>query len=300
MTIHVVGNACIDQSFWLGEAVPAGATILARRWRKGVGGKGLNQATAAARAGARVVLWAAVGDDSDAELIQAHLTQEGIGLEGLAYHAGPSDQSVIWIGPDGDNRIVSAADQAAGFRPADNPAFGAAVAADDLVAGQGNLMPAATEAAFARARAAGARTAVNPSPLRDGRWPDLALADLVVLNAHEACAIGGAGQPATALAALRLLTAGPIVLTLGAEGALLAQPGRETLAVAAPAVTVADSSGAGDALFGALLALWAQRMDLERALPAAIRVAARTVERPGALAGLPPAAEMRALIAQGD
>ncbi|MGF1626532.1 MAG: PfkB family carbohydrate kinase [Alphaproteobacteria bacterium] len=299
MTVHVVGNACIDLSFWLAGAVPAGATVLARRWQKGPGGKGLNQATAAARVGAAVVLWAAVGDDTDAELIQAHLVAEGISLEGLAYQAGPTDLSAIWVGPDGDNRIVSAAGQAASFRPAADPLFAAALRPGDVVAGQGNLQPAATEAVLALARERGARTALNPSPPRDGGWPDLAAADLVVLNVEEAQAIAGAAAPEDALARLRTMTAGAVVLTLGPAGALLSDAAAEMRAVSTPLANAVDTSGAGDALFGTMLALWADGWPLGKALAAAVRVASRKVERPGALAGLPPAAEVRDLIGQG-
>lgn len=300
MTVHVVGNACVDLSFWLSEAVPAGVTVLARRWAKAVGGKGLNQATAAARAGAETVLWAAVGDDSDAELVQAHLVAEGIGLDGLAYQPGATDQSVIWIEPDGDNRIVSAADQAKAFQPAENPDFRAALTAGDVVAAQGNLQPAATESAFRLARATRARTVLNPSPLRDGAWPDLSLADLVVLNAQEIQAITGQSAMPLALQHVHEQTAAAVVLTLGAEGAVLvAAPGAELQGFAAPVVEVVDTSGAGDALFGTLVALWAAGWELKPALQAAIRVAARAVERPGALAGLPPVGEVRALIGEG-
>ncbi|MEZ5668534.1 MAG: PfkB family carbohydrate kinase [Alphaproteobacteria bacterium] len=299
MTIHVVGNACVDLSFWLAGDVPAGATVLARRWRRRPGGKGLNQATAAARAGARVVLWAAVGDDGEAEAIQAHLVGEGIGQQGLAYRPGPSDISAIWIGPDGENRIVSAADQAFAFRPADDPQFRGAIAAGDVVAGQGNLAPVATENAFRLARANGARTALNPSPVRDGRHPDLALVDLVVLNREEAAAASGLGDPFAALAWLRGRAGGSVVVTLGADGAALAEPGQPIRQWPAPRVAAVDTSGAGDALFGTLLALWAAGRSLGEALPGAIAVAARAVERPGALDGLPPAGEVLRLIA-GD
>lgn len=296
MTVHVVGNACIDLAFWLPGDVPAGATVLARRWQKGPGGKGLNQATAAARAGAGVELWAAVGDDTEAELIQLHLAGEGIGIGGLAYQPGPSDLSAIWIYPDGENRIVTAGGQAAAFRPARDPRLAAALRPGDVVACQGNLAPAATEAVLALARDRGARTALNPSPLRDGRWPDLALADLVVVNAEEAGAITGETEPAAALGLLRRMTAGAVVLTLGPQGALFAEATDGAREVPAPPARAVDTAGAGDALFGTLVALWAEGRDLGSALAAAVRVAARKVERPGALAGLPTAAEVRELM----
>jgi len=296
MTVHVVGNACIDLAFWLPAEVPVGATVLARRWQKGPGGKGLNQATAAARAGAEAMLWAAVGDDTDAELIQSHLVREGMDIGGLYYGPGPTDVSTIWIGPDGENRIVTAGDQAAAFRPAADPLFGSALKRGDVVAAQGNLQPAATEAVLALARKCGARTALNPSPLRDGRSPDLAVADLLALNTEEAASITGEMEPTAALARLRTMTAGIVVLTLGPQGAVLAEATGEPRPVAAPMAMAVDTTGAGDALFGTLVALWAGGRDLGSALAAAVRVAARKVQRPGALAGLPTAAEVRELV----
>ena len=298
MTVHVVGNACIDLSFRLAGDVPRGATVLARQSSKGPGGKGLNQATAAARAGVETVLWAAVGDDSDAELIQAHLVAEGIGLDGLTYRPGPTDISTIWVGPDGDNRIVSAADQAAGFRPSADPIFADAIDGGDVVAGQGNLAPESTDAVFRLARSRQARTALNPSPFRDGRVPDLDLADLVVLNLFEIGAITGLIDPAAALNWLGGRIGGAVVLTLGADGAVLAEPGHAPQRVQSPtAPTVVDTSGAGDVLFGTLIALWADGAPLAIALGAAVQVATRAVERPGALTGLPLASEVRALCA---
>jgi len=117
-----------------------------------------------------------------------------------------------------------------------------------------------------------------------------------VLNAQEAAAITAETSLEAALERLCAMTAGAVVLTIGGAGALLAIGAGKARGVAAPIANVVDTSGAGDALFGTLLALWADGEGLEAALAAAVRVAARAVERPGALAGLPSTAEMSALI----
>lgn len=297
MSVHVVGNVCIDTSFRLPRFPQPGETLNADGAVDGLGGKGANQAVAAARTGADVMLWAAIGRDETAQHIRAALAAEGLDTSGLARLPGGSDRSMILVDASGENMIVSAVPCAAAFDPRADTAIETRIRAGDIVLLQGNLTPAATRDCLAFAKAQGATTLVNASPLPDGGGMDLADIDILVVNAVEAAALTRCSAPEAAAKAL--LARGPcaVLLTLGAAGALLAEAG-SAHAIAAPAVTALDTSGAGDVFCGVLAGLVALGHGLEAAARIAVRAAALAVTRPGTLAACPSAAEIAGLLAE--
>lgn len=287
-TVHVVGNAVLDEAFRL-DALPApGASVLAVAAGRGLGGKGVNVAVAVARAGLPTRLVAAVGRDAAGAKLCALLAAEGLG--GLREVDAPTDRSLILIDAGGENAVVTTNAAALRLGPGDVAEALASARPGDLVALQLNLSPEATLAALRAARAAGCRTALNPSPLRAAPWAAIwQLVDVAFLNAGEAEALGAAE--------LRAAGVGRVVVTLGARGATMLGPEGEARVAAEPAVAV-DPTGAGDAFMAVALASALRRgTDVDaRALAHGARAAAFVVARPGAAAALPSRAEMAAIL----
>lgn len=292
--LHVVGNAAIDTIFRVDRFPFPGETIVAQSMAEDIGGKGANQAVVAARAGIPVRLVAAVGDDAAAADLRAQLAAEGVIGDGLRTIAGPTDRSLITVNGAGENTIVSLIGAAQAFDP---PAAGAldGLAAGDMVLCQGNLRPEVTVACLERARRAGATTALNPSPVFPSAGFDWRLADLVVVNRIEAQQLGGADDPGEAARRLHAAGAGAVVVTLGGDGALLVAD--EACAVPAPAVAAIDTTGAGDAFCGMLVAMRICGRSWRQALALAAEAAAIAVTRRGVLKAFPTADEIRTMMA---
>lgn len=288
MPVHVVGNACVDTTFVVDRFPLAGETIDAVEGWVDLGGKGLNQAVAARRCGADVTLWAAVGDDADGRAIAARLAAEGI-VDRLVVTARPSDRSTIVVDAAAENLIVSDVACAAAFDPLAATDLADRLAAGDLVVLQGNLGAGPTRAVVDLARRRGARVVLNPSPLAAGRAVPLAV-DVLVANRIEAARLAGTDDPGEAAVVLRRQGAAAVVVTLGADGALICDA-EGCVAVPAVAVASRDTSGAGDVVCGVIAALVDAGRDLRTAVPVALAAAAIAVTRPGALAACPTVAE---------
>ncbi|WP_102224802.1 PfkB family carbohydrate kinase [Acidimangrovimonas sediminis] len=288
--IHVLGNATVDLTLNLSTLPLAGETVLARTLARGPGGKGLNQAVAAARAGAQVRLIAPVGTDAEARILTLALKAEP-GLETRWRRADhPTDLSCIWVAEDGENMIASTAHCARAIGPDEVPELLGDLLPDDILVVQGNLGEETTRAACIYARAAGTLVLFNTAPID---WPaerTAALADIVVSNLPEAEAITGRGglPAARALAAIARRAA---IVTLGAEGAILADARGETR-LPAPRVTARDTSGAGDTAVGYLAAALARGEELIPAVRLALAAASLSVTRDGIFGAIPRREEL--------
>ncbi|MFE0755444.1 PfkB family carbohydrate kinase [Inquilinus sp. NPDC058860] len=295
MTIHVVGNACLDTLYRLERFPEPGETIVADGMAEDLGGKGLNQAVAAARAGARVCLFAAIGSDRPGEAVAERLAAEGIDAAGLVRLDCPTDRSMIQVDAAGENTIVSVTGCADRFAPPQGTDLDGALQAGDLLLMQGNLRIAAVRDCFTLARGRGIGTVLNPSPIRDSYASVLPLTDLLVVNRGEACRLGGDPDPHRAAQTLLRRGVPMVVVTLGAAGAsVLTAEGRQDHP--APTVAAIDTAGAGDLLCGVLAGLLDLGETVETALPAAIRAAAIGVTRPGVLSSFPNRAEIEAIL----
>lgn len=290
MALHVVGNVCVDETFYVERLPQPGETVNAAATVRGVGGKGANQAVAAARTGAEVTFHAALGADPDAVFVRAALTTE-LSLNGLVVLDTPTDRSTILVDKAGENVVVTAAVSAMAFDPArDSPGLGRG----DYLLMQGNLRADVTRACLERARAKGAITILNPSPLGALPAPQ---ADVVIVNAIEAEALTGCLDPAEAAHRLSRDGMASVVVTLGAGGAtyLDRSTGHIEHAIA-PAVTAIDTSGAGDVFAGVLSGCLTRGLSLPSAVAIAVRAAAVAVTRRGTLAACPSHSEIAALI----
>jgi len=300
--VAVVGSINMDVVARV-EHVPApGETLLARSSSRGGGGKGANQAVAAARArGASVAFVGAVGEDTDGQVLRAALQADGIDVTGLESSDSPTGTALISVADDGENKIVviagaNAAEADLSQRQRD------LVAEADVVIAQLEI-PVARVLEAARLRRADSVFVLNASP--SAPFADAAVAegllfaaDVIVANEHELRDITGirSGDVSAAIDALAARV-GALVVTLGAEGSIIAV-GAERRRVPAFPVEAVDTTGAGDTYCGVLAAqLPAGRAALSAdVLADAARVAgaaaALAVGRPGAQASVPTVAEV--------
>jgi len=263
------------------------------------GGKGANQALAAARAGARVHLYGAVGRDTFAADALALLTREGVDLRGVARVDAATGCASIHVDENGDNCIVAVAGANACADPAAVP--DEVLGSNTLVMLQHELPDAANAAVLTRSRARGARIVLNASPAREVSGERLRLLDTLIVNADEADALATAhgwpaGPRALAAAAARSLPGVAIVVTLGADGVIAARDD-DAWQVAAPVVHVVDTTGAGDVFAGTLAAAYDAGRNLPDALRLAVAAGSLACTSPGAQAGAPDGDAIRRLAA---
>ncbi len=265
--VCVVGSVNADLTFTVNALPRAGQTVLASSLLSAPGGKGGNQAVAAARAGASVQLVAALGSDSAADQLRAHLSANDVGLDGVVTVSGPSGTAVIVVDAAAENNIVVAPGANAQLKVG-SEGIRTVIADSDVVLLQLEI-PIATAIAAAQAgRTAGATVIVNASPA-GARPHDLLalseLADVVVVNEAEA--------------AEWHWPIAHLVITRGRRGASYLGED-ERFDVPAPHVTPVDTTGAGDVFAGVLAATWSGGHE----------VALRKACAAGALATLVPGA----------
>jgi len=296
MRVHVIGNVAFDETLAVGQWPVPGASILCRPVAGGPGGKGLNQAVALARAGVDVRLAAGIGEDARGAAIRAALAVEPLALALAAMPTRATDASIVLSAPDGDNCNITTTECAGALSPEAVRAALAEAAVGDALLVQGNLTEAATRAALEAAGAGGMVRVVNPSPLRPWWVGLVGDCEVLFVNASEARALTGR-EGVEAARALNAAGVNEVVLTRGAEGALVSGPGG-VVEVAAEAADVQDTTAAGDAFLGAALAsALLRRSAIDAvALRAGARAAAVAVSRAGAFAALPTVEELAAIM----
>ncbi|MGE0220017.1 ribokinase [Mycolicibacterium sp.] len=244
--VCVVGSVNADLTFTVEELPRPGQTVLASELATSPGGKGGNQAVAAARAGAAVQLVAALGTDPAAAGLRAHLRTNGVGLDGVVEVPGPSGSAAIIVDAGAENCIV-VAPGANAHLSLSSPAVRSVIAGSDVLLMQLEI-PVETATVAARVgREAGATVILNASPVTGGIAELAGLVDVVVVNETEAEDWLRDGEAAVP----------HLVITRGASGARYLGDGVR-LDVPAPAVEPVDTTGAGDAFAGALAAAWPQ------------------------------------------
>jgi len=283
--VVVVGAVNVDMVVAV-ERLPApGETVTGGRFARHGGGKGANQAVAAARLGADVRLVAAVGDDELGADAVAALEADGVGVGGVVRRAGATTGvALITVDAAGENQIAVASGANATL-DADAVRRGLVPLDGGGVVLLGLEVPDEAVVAGARAAAAaGCRVVLNPAPARPLPDEVLAAAPLLTPNAAEARALGGAE-------ALAGRTGAPVLVTLGPQGVELVERG-SARRLSAPAVEAVDTTGAGDAFNGALAAELGAGRGLEDAVRTALAAAALSTRAHGARDGMPARDEL--------
>jgi len=272
--VTVVGSINLDLVAYVERLPQPGETVGGARFQRHPGGKGANQALAAARLGADVRLIGLVAVDDLADEALGHLEDAGVDLSGVGWlgegeeHTGVA---LILVAEDGENQIVVAPGANAHLRPRHVDARGA-----DAVLCQLEIPLDTVEEA---ARQASGLFCLNAAPARE--LPDALLerADLVVVNQYELRRLGGRPR-------------GLVAITLGDEGARLLQGGEEVARARPPRVDAVDATGAGDAFTACLAVSLLEGRDREEALRRACAAGALAASRRGAQPSLPTAAEI--------
>ncbi|MDX3310258.1 ribokinase [Streptomyces sp. NPDC054884] len=288
--IVVLGSTNMDLVAYVEKPPQRGETVTGREFRTIPGGKGANQATAAAHAGGAVSIIGAVGNDSFGARLRSALEHAGVNTDHLRTVEAPSGTAHIVVDDDGGNAIVVV--------PGANGTVDHLAPGDEgLIASAHALLlqlevPLAAVVAGARAaRAHGVRTILTPAPARPLPPELLDTVDLLVPNEHEATALTGRTDPHEAATVL-LDSVPEVVITLGAAGSLYAARDAAPLTVPAPRVTAVDSTGAGDTFVGALAVALGEARPVREALAWAAAAAALSVQRPGASASMPYRSEI--------
>jgi ribokinase len=293
--VAVVGSLNLDLVVRVPELPGPGETVVGGDLFRNPGGKGANQAVAAARLGRRVAMVGCVGDDEAGRHLLAAIDADGVdGSRVRVVDGVPSGTALITVSEDGENQIVVSPGANARLTPGDVADAEAVLRAAAVTLLQ---LEVPLETVAAAAHTAGGRVVLNPAPVQALPADLLGRVDVLVPNRVELARLAGGPVPDTVEAATGLagrLAARAVVVTLGADGALVVADGRAAHVPAVP-VRPVDTTAAGDAFCGGLADALAGGADLREAARRAARVAAAACLRRGAQASLPTPADLAAL-----
>jgi ribokinase len=297
--VFVVGSINQDYVLSVERRPDPGETLSGATLAVHPGGKGANQAVAAARLGARVAMLGRVGDDPAGAALREALAAQGVDTAAvLATPQAPSGSAFITVTPDGENAIVVVPGANRELVPGDVDAVAAALRDTAVLVAQLEVPVETVGRAVSVAAGAGTLVVLNLAPARPVPGALLARVDVLVVNEHEAGfllgeAVDGSDAGAAARAAVELRRRGPraVVVTLGAAGAVAADAGGAEHLPAPPA-RVVDTTGAGDAFVGALAARLAAGASLPGAVAYGVRAGAAAVRGAGAQSSFPAAADL--------
>jgi ribokinase len=295
VSICVVGSINVDLVVVADRLPQPGETVIGGRYAVHDGGKGANQAVAAARAGATVTMIGAVGRDEHGRRALAALTAEGVDVSRVREIEGePTGVALIAVGPRGENQIV-VAPGANGAFTLDDEDLGRIAGATVLLTNH-EVPNGVIIAALRAAAEAGTTSILNPAPARGIPADVLRLGPILTPNEHELVVAIGNDQTESALEELVARTSGPVIVTQGPAGALLALGDRRDRFPGHPAAEVIDSTGAGDAFNGVLATWLAGGASLDEAITAANIAGGLSVSTAGAREGMPRREAIEALI----
>ena len=304
--VLVCGSSNVDLLARVAHLPQPGETVLGKELQRLPGGKGLNQAIAAARTGARTAMVGAIGADADGTWLASWLEREGVDITHLMQRsATPTGLAYVCVADDGENAIVVHGAANATLTP-DEARHAVATSSTNIALAQLETPTASVAAFLEAARARGVRTILNTAPAVDGTRALLALADVVVLNETELARYAGEYVERSADAATdvpldvfaaraRTLAASTVVVTLGSRGALVVTA-TDCVHHAAPTVEVIDTTGAGDCFCGTLAAALARGDSLHAATACAVRAASLAVTRLGAAPAMPYRTELESTL----
>ena len=280
--VVVIGSINVDLVVSADRLPAPGETVLGGRFAAHQGGKGANQAVAAARVGARVSMIGAVGEDAwGGEALEA-LVAEGVDVARVRRVSGSTGIALVAVGPRGENQILVAPEANASLSPTDVGELDGAVLLTNL-----EIPMPTVVAALHAGRDAGMTLILNPAPAHALPAEVLSLRPILTPNEHELIVAIGNDDPAAALDELAERAGAPVIVTQGPAGALLAHGAtRERFAGHRPPAVV-DATGAGDTFAGVLAAWLANDAELAESITAANAAAALSIGAAGAREGMP-------------
>lgn len=294
--VFIVGSINADLVIEVPRRPGPGETVSGTDLATLAGGKGANQAVAAARLGGRVAMLGRVGCDSPGEVVTAALSRAGVGMADVEALAGvPTGVALITLTPDGENSIVISPGANDRLEPGDVDAARERLARAAVLTLQLEIPMETVVRAVEVGAEVGSRIVLNLAPAR--RVPDAVLRNLdpLVVNEHEAAALLDAvslGNGEEVARRLCDLGPGSAVVTLGAAGAAFADASVSGV-VQAPRVPVVDTTGAGDAFVGALSLALTRGHDLQAACRYGIAAGSWAVQRKGAQTSFPDADQLK-------
>jgi ribokinase len=289
--IVVIGSLNLDLVARVARMPRPGETVLALGYAEHAGGKGANQAVAAARAGARVAMVGRVGRDDAGARLRDGLAGEGIDVAEVRSSDAPTGRALIEVDEHGQNRIVVVAGANHAWRGDRSP--DGVLAEAGLIVLQREIPDVVVAEAVRRARAAGVRVVLNLAPAGPVGADVLSAVDVLVVNESEAAEVAGGAEreverdPLGAARRLADRVRGDVVVTLGADGAVHAGRSGEGR-VDGFEIDAVDTTGAGDAFVGALAARLDDGDDMAEAVRFACAAGAEAATREGAQPSLPP------------
>ena len=300
--VVVVGAINVDLVVVAPRLPGPGQTVVGGGLQTYGGGKGANAAVAAARAGAKVRLIGAVGDDDNGAAALGELAGEGVDVTDVAVLAGESTGvALIVVDEHGENQIaVGAGANAAVTADHVRACLRTALPTTRCVLVSTEIPAAAVAAAVEMTTAAGVTCVVNPAPVLEVVADLLTLGPILTPNESElgdlAAALGGASGDSPVESALRIVERSrhPVVVTQGGDGVLVVDADLAARRLPAAPVAVKDTTGAGDTFNGVLAARLAAGDDLAAAVPIAVAAASLSVGEVGARGGMPTMAAVTA------
>lgn len=292
----MVGSINMDLVLGVDRIPSPGETVLATSTASHAGGKGLNQAVAAARAGVSTTIVGAVGNDEDGRTLEAVMMDAGIHAALLRHVDAPTGRAMIAVETSGENAIIVASGANATVTSLDE-AERRAVCSAAVVLMQLELpVRTVTDAALA-ARESGVIVMLNAAPANT--LPDALIAslDYLIVNEHEACVVSGIDDLADATRELATRVT-RLVVTLGSDGCELWESGELVAKLPARRVVAVDTTGAGDTFCGAFAAAIAEGADYEAAAQFATAAASLSVQSHGAVPSIPERASIEAVLGE--
>ncbi|HTV80075.1 MAG TPA: ribokinase [Steroidobacteraceae bacterium] len=300
-SILVVGSANVDLVVAAEQLPRPGETILGHDFQTFCGGKGANQAVAAARAGGTVAMLGRVGTDAFGARLVGELAAAGVDTATIGQVDGPSGVALIVTAANGENHIVVAPGANSRLDGAAIDAVMAQLTHPGYVLAQLETPLEGVLRAAAQARAMGAVFVLDPAPAQPLPRELLGLTDWITPNEREACTLLGsdAPDPIAALQALRAMGPRNVILKMSSRGAYVLAHDGEPVHIPVVPVTAVDTTGAGDAFNGAFAVGLSEGRGAIEAARFAAAAAALSVTRPGAQPSMPMRAAIDALFRNG-
>lgn len=297
--ILVVGSSNIDLVASVDRLPSRGETVLGYRFAQSFGGKGANQAVAAARAGAEVAFLSKLGADANGRLIEQHLAAQGLSRPILLRDAEfPTGVAMILVDLSGENQIAVVPGSNGRLAPADLRQHRELIAEARVLLLQMEIPRETVFEALRLGRECGLTTILNPAPAAPLPSDLLRLVDILTPNESEAQVLTGSADPAEAARILTDRGVGTVVVTCGANGAFLAT-GNDVTHIPGFLVETIDSTGAGDAFNGALACAVAEGVPIKSAIVRANAAGALATTGRGAQESMPTKDDIEQLCRSG-